>query len=74
MHQYEARGLRPKQATTVRSRCPLTGELLDDGGTVVVLETGDAGKRRQITFHVALERDAAVAALKAMYPEYTAKE
>jgi len=47
---------------------------LDDGGTVVVLETGDAGKRRQITFHVALERDAAVAALKAMYPEYTAKE
>ena len=38
-HPHQSRGLRPKQVTLIRPRCPVTGQLLGPGeGRVFVLE------------------------------------
>ena len=53
-HRHQSRGLRAKQVTVVRPRCPVTGHLLEPGeGNTIVVEHLDrkgkpAGKRTSI--------------------------
>ena len=53
-HPHQSRGLRPKQATLICPRCPVTGQLLSPGeGHITVLEHLDRkdkpiGKRMSV--------------------------
>ena len=53
-HPHQSRGLRPKQVTIIRPRCPVTGELLARSSSIVLNNTdAKGGTTSRVSFSVA---------------------